>query len=79
MRDAIGRFQMFEACGFIDCFSQDPVRERVIKDLQSMLSMAAFGVDNSLSPELARMIGPLPPHESSYSVERIVMTGVVPM
>lgn len=44
-----------------------------------MLSMAAFGVDSSLAPELARMIGPLPPHEASYSVERIVMTGVVPM
>lgn len=57
----------------------DPVPTRVIQDIQNTLSMAFFSVDASLTPDLITMIGPLPPSESAFTVESVVMLSIVPL
>ena len=59
--------------------SQDPVSDRLIDDIHAMLSMAAFGIDASMTADLVPVLGPLPAHETAFTVERVVLGGIVPV
>jgi hypothetical protein len=59
--------------------STDPCSRAIIDDIHGELSMAAFGIDHTMTVDLAGVFGPLPPGESVFTVERIVLTSLIPL
>jgi hypothetical protein len=70
-------FHILPSC--YTCASQDPIPQRVISDIHSMLCMCAFGIDASMTPLLQSMLGSQSETEKVITTETLVTLGIFPL